>query len=293
MAIAKESGYFTNSDDTKIFTHVWKIEGDWKPKALVFIAHGVAEHCLWYTKVAEILVNIGCLVFSHDHVGHGQSEGDRVHIETFSTYISDVFQHCDKKRDEYPGLPLFMIGHSMGGAIAVMCGLERAKYFEGIVLIAAAIVASPEALSPFRQYMGKWVARICPQFPVMCLDNSGVSRDAAAVERYKNDPLVWHGGLKAKWGLCMLDAMNRIQENFEQIEWPVLILHGDTDKIVDVSGATLMNEKIRSKDKTLKVYTGFYHQLHSEPGEDGERVRQDIKEWIEQRMSPVVQSEIN
>ncbi|XP_064606378.1 monoglyceride lipase-like isoform X4 [Liolophura sinensis] len=263
MAIAKESGYFTNSDDTKIFTHVWKIEGDWKPKALVFIAHGVAEHCLWYTKVAEILVNIGCLVFSHDHVGHGQSEGDRVHIETFSTYISDVFQHCDKKRDEYPGLPLFMIGHSMGGAIAVMCGLERAKYFEGIVLIAAAIVASPEALSPFR------------------------------VERYKNDPLVWHGGLKAKWGLCMLDAMNRIQENFEQIEWPVLILHGDTDKIVDVSGATLMNEKIRSKDKTLKVYTGFYHQLHSEPGEDGERVRQDIKEWIEQRMSPVVQSEIN
>lgn len=278
---------FVNNDGKRIYCRYWNEEQhseSTSTRGLVFISHGVAEHCLWYTELAMYLIESGFYVFSHDHVGHGQSEGDRVHIDDFSKYGRDIFQHVDEIKKKFPeNTPVFLIGHSMGGTIAVLCGMERPTYFTGVVLIAPALIPSPGAASPVKIFFGKIAARILPQLCVIKLDSKYVSRDQAVVKRYEDDPLVWHHGLKAKWGLCFLSSMETIQKKQGLIEWPFITLHGDEDKMCDVVGSQKLFDSAKSKDKEIKVYKGHYHQLHGELEPDKKVVLDDIRNWLMKR----------
>ncbi|KAL8565737.1 hypothetical protein ACOMHN_018654 [Nucella lapillus] len=305
---ARESS-FTNKDGKKIYCHYW-CEDLKSPRALVLINHGVAEHCLWYTCLALELKAAGFYVFAHDHVGHGQSEGDRVHVEDFHEYVRDSFQHYESVAENFPDLPKFVIGHSMGGAVTLVSAIERPDYFDGVILIAPAVQIDPETVSPLRIFLGKIVARICPQAPVLKLDTNNTSRDPAVITKYNDDPLVYHGGLKARWGASMLHWLEWIQSNIGSLkcpfmtiwgasmlhwlEWiqsnvgslkcPFMTMHGTADKMTVPDGSRFLVEKASSADKTLKMYEGYYHQLHSEPGEDGAGVRREIVQWISDRV---------
>ncbi|XP_055958475.1 monoglyceride lipase [Patella vulgata] len=278
--------WMTNADNQSIFCRYWGDDaGITKPSGLVFIAHGAAEHCLWYGELASQLIQKNLYVFAHDHIGHGQSEGARVHIDDFDYYVRDVFQHIEDVQKKFDAdIPCFIIGHSMGGAISIMAAMKRPTFFKGVVLIAPAIIPSPDAVSPLKIHVGRVVARLCPQCPVVYLDQDKISRDTAVVKKYSDDPLVHHGGLKAKWGLCMINTLKYIEDHLTDITWPFLNLHGEEDKIVDVQGSREMDEKAQSKDKTLKIYPKHYHQLHNEPGSDGAKVREDIINWITERL---------
>ncbi|XP_063425360.1 monoglyceride lipase-like [Mytilus trossulus] len=276
-----------NNDGKKLYCRYWNEEQqiDSAPtRGLVFICHGAAEHCLCYTELAMYLIENGFYVFAHDHVGHGQSDGDRVHVETFDTYVNDVFQHVDGVKKNFPdNTPVFIIGHSMGGTISVLCGLERPDYFNGVILIGPALIPSPDAASPVKVFLGKIAAKILPQLCVIKLDSKGLSRDAAVVKKYDDDPLVWHHGLKARWGVSFLKAMDTIKEKQSTVEWPFLALHGDEDKLCDVEGAIKFHELAKSTDKEIKIYKGLYHQLHNELEEDKKVVFEDIKSWLMKR----------
>ncbi|XP_070193242.1 monoglyceride lipase-like isoform X2 [Littorina saxatilis] len=244
---------FTNADGKKIFCHYW-CDDIKDPRALIFICHGAGEHCLWYTPLAQLLKEAGCYVFAHDHVGHGQSEGDRMHVEDFHEYVRDCFHHFDQVAEQFPNVPKFAIGHSMGGAITIISAMERTDYFDGIILIAPAVIADPVTVTPLK------------------------------VLRYKDDPLVYHGGLKARWGASFLKWLQFIEANMRVLKCPVMTMHGTEDRLTHPNGSRLLAEKVSSTDKTLKLYEGFYHQLHSEPGEDGAGVRQEVVDWITARL---------
>ena len=85
----------------------------------IFLCHGFGEHLGWYDGLASQLAQLGLLVFGHDHQGHGRSEGRRAYIESVEEFVSDVIRHSVEVKAEYPGLPMFLYGHSMGGMIAV------------------------------------------------------------------------------------------------------------------------------------------------------------------------------
>ncbi|KAJ8301320.1 hypothetical protein KUTeg_020307 [Tegillarca granosa] len=233
-------------------------------KGLVFICHGAAEHCLCYNELAENIKQKGYYVFAHDHVGHGQSQGDRVHIEDFSQYTRDVFHHIEMVKKRFSDkLPVFIIGHSMGGAISIVAAMEKPKYFTSVILIGPAIVGSPEAASPMKIFLGKIIAKIFPQMPVLKLDTKAISRDPEVVKKYEDDPLAYHGGLKAslsilmfkidgRWGVALLKAMEQMEKGMESIEWSFFVLHGDQDRMCDVRGSKMLYEKAASKDKKLK-----------------------------------------
>ena len=95
----------------------------WQPKGEVvgsiFLCHGFGEHLGWYEGLAQQVANKGLLVFGHDHQGHGRSEGKRAFVESADDYVQDVLRHCGEVKAEYPGLPMFIYGHSMGGMITV------------------------------------------------------------------------------------------------------------------------------------------------------------------------------
>ncbi|XP_076469652.1 monoglyceride lipase-like isoform X2 [Babylonia areolata] len=173
-----------------------------------------------------------------------------------------------------------------GGAISIVAAMERPDYFAGMVLIAPAVMADPNSVTPLRVFLGRIAARICPQITVLKLDTSNMSRDPAVVSRYLADPLVYQGGLKARWGKSMLEWMQWVESNITTLKCPFLTLHGTADKATLSEGSVFLDQNASSSDKTCKLYEGYYHQLHNEPGEDGIGVQREIVDWIASRLKP-------
>lgn len=282
--VISEEGSVQSSKGLKLFTKSWKLK-DSNPRALIFLSHGVGEHCSRYEEFGNVLARQSFLVVSHDHVGHGRSEGEPVQISSFDIYAADVLKHIDEKLTDLGGLPIFLFGHSMGGTVAILCAMERPHFFTGVVLSAPAIMANPKTASHGMIFLGRIVSRIVPSFQVVGSENSSLlSRDPEQVSILTNDPLAWKGGLKAKWAMAIHDAMEFIKENLTKIEWPFLVLHGDADQLTMVEGSVMLEEKAASKDKTIKIYPGFYHKLLNEPKDDAALVMNDIISWINQRL---------
>lgn len=281
--VVSEENSFTNANGKKIFTKYWKPSDE--PRALVFICHGFGEHSSRYEAFGTALAEQGYLAFSHDHIGHGHSEGERVQVDDFSHYVRDVFKHIDEVAADNTGIPIFMFGHSMGGTIAIMSVLKRPSFFTGAVFSAPAVQPDPAKTSSCLVFLGRIAAFVAPSYQIKPpVDPSQLSRDPVQVEKYANDPLVWHEGLKAKWTAEILEAMNDIQKNVSKITLPYLLVHGDDDQVVLIDGSHFLQQHSSSTDKTFKVYEGGRHELLKEIQELSSKVLQDILDWIKQKL---------
>nr|XP_023691085.1 monoglyceride lipase isoform X1 [Paramormyrops kingsleyae] len=276
--------HFVNADGQHLFCRYWEPEGP--PRALVFVVHGAAEHCGSYDDVAQTLMKRNLLVFAHDHVGHGKSEGKRLVVRDFQVYIRDATQHVAIMKKRYPGLPIFLLGHSMGGAISILTACEQPEDFAGVVLIAPLVQTNPESATPFKVFLAKCLFHILPSLPLGSLDSKWVSRNMKQVEAYDNDELVYRGGLPVSFVMHILNATERINKAIPTIKWPFLLLHGDHDKLCDIGGSQIMYEKALSTDKKLKVFDGAYHALHHELPELADLVLKEIGIWVEERIPP-------
>ena len=120
-----EQGGFTDSKGRALHTYSWVVPGEGEVTGLVFLCHGYAERLIpYYTQLAEEGRKRGLLCFGHDHVGHGQSEGERVQVGDMAEYVDPVITHCKAMTDKYPNTPLFIVGHSMGGLITLLTILK-------------------------------------------------------------------------------------------------------------------------------------------------------------------------
>ncbi|XP_068108841.1 monoglyceride lipase isoform X2 [Hyperolius riggenbachi] len=281
-APGKEPQHYVNKDGQKIFCRYWKPEGP--PRALVFVVHGAGEHCCRYDDLAQLLTSLDFLVFSHDHVGHGQSDGDRMMVSDFHIYVRDGLQHVDLMQKEYPDLPLFICGHSMGGAISILMANERPAEFSGMILISPLVVPNPESASSFKVFAAKILNHVLPNLSLGCIDPNFVSRNKKEVEGYSTDPLVYHGGMKVSFGVQLLNATARVEKALPHFKVPLILFHGTADKLCDIRGSRLMMDTIPSEDKTLKVYENAFHALHKELPEVSSAVLEEIKNWILQRL---------
>ncbi|KAJ8384174.1 hypothetical protein AAFF_G00207920 [Aldrovandia affinis] len=278
----KDLQHIVNADGRHLFCRYWEPEGP--PRALVFVVHGAGEHSGGYHDLAKNLSGHSLLVFSHDHVGHGRSEGERMVIEDFQIFIRDSLQHVDLMRRRYPDLPIFMIGHSMGGAIAILTACERPNDFSGVVLIAPMVQMNPESATPIKVFFAKVLNHVMPSLSLGSIESKWISRDQREVEAYDTDELNHHGGLRISFGMQMLTATQRIEGAIPAITWPFLLLHGDADKLCDIRGSRLMIENAKSTDKKLKVYDGAYHALHHDLPETVDSVLQEVGTWIVERI---------
>ncbi|XP_008696034.1 monoglyceride lipase isoform X3 [Ursus maritimus] len=236
--------HLVNADGQYLFCRSWKPTGT--PRALIFVSHGAGEHCGRYDELAQMLVGLGLLVFAHDHVGHGQSEGERMVVSDFHVFIRDVLQHVDTMQKDYPGLPVFLLGHSMVFAAKVL----------NLVL---------------------------PNMSLGPIDSSVLSRNKTEVDLYNSDPLICHAGLKVCFGNQLLNAVTRVERALPKLTLPFLLLQGSADRLCDSKGAYLLMESAKSQDKTLKIYEGAYHVLHKELPEVTNSVFREINMWISQR----------
>lgn len=270
-----EEGTLTTSAGVSLYYQSW-MPAD-RPKAVLLIAHGLAEHSGRYEHFADFFVNHGYGVFGLDYPGHGKSDGDRCHIAKFSEYTDSITLLIERVRNVCPETLLFLVGHSMGGLVAVSFLIERQAEFAGCVLSGAAVQPAIE-LPAIQRLIMNLMSRVLPKLRVLQLDSSEVSRDPAVVERYRNDPLVFNGKVTARLAEQLFSEMTSIQDRFGRIQLPMLILHGSEDGLTSPEGSRMLHEKIGSQEKKLIIYDGLYHEVYNEP--EQEAVMTDVLNWM-------------
>lgn len=248
-------------------------------KASVLIIHGLGEYSGRYAHVAQAFNAIGANVYTFDLRGHGLSEGERAFVKTAHEYREDAEAAFDLVPQD---LPTFVVGHSMGGLITLLFLLaHKRSNIRGVILSGAAIEAG-EDITPLVVWITKLLAKIFPRLQTTKLDPKSISRDSQTVAAYAADPLVYHGGLKTGLGLALLNAINEVKGKFGAFDYPVLIMHGQADKITNIKGSQQLYEQAPSKDKTLKIWEGAYHEIFNETNR--QEVIKTTADWVKERI---------
>ena len=268
-------GTFKGVRNANMYYQAWLPDGD--VKAVIFLVHGLGEYCGRYTNYVNYFVPLGYAIYGLDHFGHGKCEGEREVVQSFADYTEPLTTYYQMVKGWQPGKPVFILGHSMGGLISCYYLLDHQADFKGAILSAPAIKVG-ESITPLTISMGKILSVIAPKAGVLALDATGISRDPEVVKAYVNDPLVFHGKTPARLAAEMLKAMQRVTAEVDKITLPFIVIQGSADKLVDPGGAQLLYDKAGSKDKTLKVYQGFYHEVHNEP--EREVMFKDLETWL-------------
>jgi acylglycerol lipase len=279
--VKHQEGFFTGVRGNRHYYQFWLPEG--RPKAVLLVIHGLAEHSGRYANLVAHLVPHGYAVYGMDHLGHGKSDGARTYVERFSDFVESLHTYVGIVREGQVDAPIFLVGHSLGGLIAVTWLLEHQDEVQGVILSGPA-VRIPDNISALTIFAGKILSALLPRVGILGLAARGVSRDPAVVAAYLDDPLVFTGKVTARLGAEMLKAMRRIEVDARRMRLPMLILQGSADKLVDPAGARMLHERVGSADKTLKIYPGLYHEVYNEP-EHGQVLR-DVESWLEERLRP-------
>ncbi|XP_059799921.1 monoglyceride lipase isoform X2 [Hypanus sabinus] len=276
--------HFVNEDGNYLYCRYW--EPTTPPRALVMILHGAGEHSGAYGNVATMLVNQSLFVFSHDHIGHGQSEGQRLSVSNFSVYVRDCLQHIDMMKRRFPDLKIFLLAHSMGGLIAIYAMHNRPEDIAGAIFISPLVTLNPESARPWKVFCTKLLCHLMPNMTLGVMNPQWLSRDEKEVQNFYEDPLCYHGGMKVGFAAVLLNALTGLENILPTITAPVLLLHGDADKLCDIKGSHIMYEMVTSTDRTLKVFEGSFHQLHKELPEVVKEVFSLIQTWLNDRLPP-------
>jgi alpha-beta hydrolase superfamily lysophospholipase len=273
---------FEDADGFKIFFRSWRPEG--QARAVIVICHGVNSHGGQYLWTGDQLVHSDFAVYAIDLRGRGKSEGERFYIDDVSDYVEDVAALIKLAKSREPGLPVFLLGHSAGGVVSCIYALENQAELAGLICESFAFkVYAPD----FALDVIKGVSYVAPRIPILKLKNEDFTRDPAALEALKNDPLTAGEVQPAKTVAALVRADERLEKEFPLITLPLLILHGTADKATVPSGSQFFYDTAGSKDKTLKLYEGHYHDLLNDTCK--EEVMADIKAWINKRL-PVRQA---
>jgi len=225
-------------------------------------------------------VDRGFAVYALDHRGHGHSPGRRANIQRFGYVVEDLHALVRRAAAENPGLPVSLIGHSMGGAIALECALRHPQAQRQLVLSAPAL-ASGEDVPPLKIALARLLSVLLPNAGALTLPAEALSRDPEVVRAYEEDPLVYRGAIPARTLAELFKAMKSFPDSAPGLEVPVLVLHGTGDTVVPLAAVEGVLARLGPVDKTIHRYEGLYHEVFNEP--ERERVIADLLDWLDAR----------
>ena len=279
MAMTRTEKTFEGVGGITIVYDVWM--PDTPVRAVVVLAHGYGEHARRYDHVAQRFGEAGLAMYALDHRGHGRAGGKRVRVRHIKEFVSDYRTLVLTARKENPGLPIIVLGHSMGGGIAFAYGVAHPDEYDLMVLSGPALAAH-KSVSKFKAVLGKTVGSILPDLPIEKIEAAMVSRDPQVVADYESDPLVYRGKVPAGIGKALLVVGETMERKAPGITAPLLVVHGEDDQLIPVEGSRRLVACIGSTDVELKVYPELYHEVFNEPERD--RVLEDVTTWITARL---------
>jgi alpha-beta hydrolase superfamily lysophospholipase len=247
-------------------------------RASLLVVHGLSEHSGRYEEFGHALAESGINVYALDLRGHGASEGRRGHVERFDHYLQDL----DRFRSEIQGttesdLPLFVLGHSMGGLIVARYIEEYESPFQGAI-ITSPWLATAMAVPRWKAMAASFLNKFLPSLPIDAdVDDRYLSHDPLIITRYREDPLV-HGKITPRLFAEASQAMGLVMQRSERIRIPVLLLLAGDDRIVDTRKSEAFARSLTAPDVTIRVLPEYYHEVLNDY--DRETVFKEIHDWI-------------
>ena len=257
-----------------------------RARAVVIIVHGIHEHSGRYAPVGTWLATAGFAAYAADHRGHGKSDGRRGNIERMALIVDDLDRFVRFAVERHPGTPVFMVGQSLGGLIALQWATEPRATGPGVLLDGLVVSgAAVEVMvgSALQRRLAGVLSALVPDLPVAELAaDQKISRDPEVVRAYRDDPLVHRGKIKARTGAEILATMVALPARLPRLSVPLLLLHGTEDRICAVTGSAMVHDTVSSPDKTLRRYQGLYHEVFNEP--EREAILTDLVTWLDQHL---------
>lgn len=272
-----EKNFIKTTDNIKIN---YKKDIPSEIKGIVIIVHGFAEHLQRYNYFVAKLNenNYGCYRF--DNRGHGESEGDYLDLKDYNDFLRDTDMIVQLAKKEYPGLPVFMFGHSMGGFITALYGEKYQNSLDGQILSGAA-TDEPIALNGALKVLIKIGNTLFPTMRVKSDLSELVCSDKNVVTQFRNDPLIHNKATFRFYKQFMLDGINELKNKIKDYKYDCLVLHGKEDKIISYKCSENFVHNISSTNKTIKIYDNLYHEILNESVKD--EIINDIVDWLNKK----------
>ncbi|XP_057810654.1 caffeoylshikimate esterase [Salvia miltiorrhiza] len=288
--IRTEEWYEVNSEGQEIFCKSWLPKPGVRIKGALCFCHGYGDTCTFFFEgIAKHIAASGYGVYAIDHPGFGLSEGLHGYIPSFDAVVDNVIEQFKimKGRPEISGLPRFIFGQSMGGAIALKALLKAPNEWDGIVLVAPMCKISEEMTPPvpLQQvliFLSKLMpqAKLVPQKDIADLAFRELSKKILA----PYNVISYSDQTRLKTAVELLNATKSIESQVDKVASPMLILHGAADRVTDPRVSQFLYDNASTNDKTLKLYEGGFHSiLEGEPDDIILAVLTDIVSWLDSR----------
>lgn len=278
MTERHREGTFQSADGLKLYYQSWHPQGS--AKAVLVIVHGHGGHSGVFGRIIEYLIPRGYIICSFDLRGHGRSPGQRGYINSWGEYRADLTAFLDLVKSEQPSLPLFLLGQSMGGTIALDYVLRQLDGISGLILMSPALGLR---ISPWKLVVGRVLSGILPHFALNTgLDFSTGSRDPEMVAACARDPLRHRQGT-ARLATELLQTIDWVNARVSEVSVPLLILHGGADLITPLDSSRVFVDHLTISDREIQEYPDSYHELQNDL--DYRQVFADIERWLERHLT--------
>jgi acylglycerol lipase len=269
-----------SSDGLDIMAQGWSPDST-SPAAVVCLVHGIGEHTGRYINVADALTKEGYVLFGADLRGHGRSGGPRGHFPSIEVVMKDIDLLFDQARKIFPGLPLILYGHSLGGILVLHYGLKQKPDISGIIATSPSLHTAL-AEQPLKVAAAKVLGSLLPSVSIPSgLDVNAISHDKKVNEDLKNDPL-GHSKMSLGFGKIMLSVNHWTLEHANEFLLPLLLMHGKSDSIAYPSSSIEFAASLNDNCK-LVLWDDAYHELHNEPIKN--EVFNTMTSWIKEHLN--------
>lgn len=242
--------------------YVWSPAGE--VRAVLVVVHGLHDHARRYEGLARAMNEAGIAVLAQDHRGHGGSGGPRQRLDSVAQAIGDVDLAIGEAQRRFAGRPLVLHGHSLGGMVVAQRVARQPAGLAGAVLSSAALKLPANVTDGQRKVVGA-LSTLAPELGIDAVDEAQVVRAPEARKALAADPTIERAKLPARTVATLLDGVVDLQPRLAGIGVPLLILHGDADRITDPAGSQALHAAARSPSKTLRRVPAALHDLMHEP----------------------------
>jgi len=251
-------------------------------RAVVVVVHGLGEHAGRYHALAEFLHEWGFAVWAHDHHGHGESTGARGALPSELRLLDDLALVIDDARRENPGLPLVLLGHSLGGLVAASLVARGVRTVDGLVLSSPGL---DPGLSGFQKALLAVLPRIAPNLRLgNGLDDNYLSHDRAVVQAYRDDPLT-HDRIGSRLARFLAYEGATVQQAAARWPVPTLLVYAGGDRLVlPAASRAFAAAAAPSGMVEAQCFETLYHEIFNEL--DAEPVFAALKRWLDERFPP-------
>jgi alpha-beta hydrolase superfamily lysophospholipase len=275
-----QEGTFAGSGGLSLFYQSW-VPANRAPRALLVNLHGLGDHSGLYPNLVGHLASCGYAVYAFDMRGNGRSPGQRAYVASWQEYRDDLHAFVTLVRGWHQGLPLFLLGNSLGGLVVLEYALHQPDGLAGV--IAAAPPLGKLGVPPILMSLGRLMSRIFPRFSLhVGMDLSGLARDRTVIETVLADPYFHRRGT-ARLSTEVVAAVARVQDGASRFSLPLLLLHGSDDRMVPPDGTRAFFSKLQSPEREFREYPGAYHGLFADTGY--QKVLSDVEQWLEARLN--------